>query len=109
MLVTYFLLAIMATAYCVVVAWANLRLLRNRAWRVPLVVSAFRESVAPFIIIALTFSASMLAAGITRFAYYKHHPEDHDSLYGLIISVFLSTFSILPGLALQSVTDSPRR
>ncbi|ROV92126.1 hypothetical protein VSDG_07507 [Cytospora chrysosperma] len=71
--------------------------------------SGFEESVAGFLDAMLLFSISMLVAAITRYASLILHPDEPHSIFGLLDCVFLSTFSIFPALALQSLSYEERR
>jgi hypothetical protein len=123
MMVTYYMAASFATLYFAVVVsavvsafWARRRRGDGRGhgyvskktkpmWRVML---GFSESLQTFVQSALIFSAAMLAAAIYRFSAVFRRPEDPVSSYGLLASVFMSSFSIFVCLVLQSVADSLR-
>lgn len=51
----------------------------------------------------------MLVAAITRYASVIKHPDDSFSVYGLLDSVFLSSFTVFPAFVLQSLSYELRR
>jgi len=83
MLISFYLLASLATLYFVVLAMSHLpRLNKNHDTpeHTGRLVSGFVETTATFLDAALIFSVSMLAAGVSRYASYIRHPEDHQSV-----------------------------
>ncbi|ROV91924.1 hypothetical protein VPNG_09751 [Cytospora leucostoma] len=73
------------------------------------VASGFEESVAGFLDAMLLFAISMLVAALTRYADAIIHPNESHSLFGLQDCVFLSAYSILATLVLQSLSYDLRR
>ncbi|KAH7303862.1 hypothetical protein B0I35DRAFT_155735 [Stachybotrys elegans] len=69
----------------------------------------FQESASDFLDATLVFSAAMQIAAITRYAPLFYDPKADFSFYGLIGSIFMSTFTIFPCIVLQTVTDRMRR
>jgi hypothetical protein len=71
-----------------------------------LVHSAFITSAENFLYALLLFSISMHLATIFRLGSLIQHPLEPAQLYGLQGSVFMSAFSILPALLIQSTIEN---
>jgi hypothetical protein len=69
----------------------------------------FQESTSDFLDASLVFSSAMQVAAITRYASLFYDPKADFSVYGLVGSIFMSTFTIFPCIILQTVTDRVRR
>ncbi|KAH8889264.1 hypothetical protein GQ53DRAFT_825581 [Thozetella sp. PMI_491] len=123
MMVSYYIAAVFATVYFVVLAVAELRAMHKRRKNRPLDTSkfldGFTESVNTFLDAALVFALSMLIAAMTRYVaeLRSNNPYDDNnnnksepySIYGMMGSVYMSTFSIFPALVLHSVGSDLRR
>lgn len=71
-----------------------------------LVHSAFIQSAETFLYALLLFSISMHLATIFRLGSLIQHPLEPAPLYGLQGSVFMSAFSIMPALLVQSTVEN---
>lgn len=54
-------------------------------------------------------TVSMLVAAVTRYGSMIEHPNESFSVYGLLDSVFLSSFTVFPAFVLQSLSYELRR
>lgn len=117
MMITYYVAAIFSTVYYIVLTpelcaafgrslpWVS----KGTRTRYGTFIAGFRESLQGALDATLLFAISMLVAAITRYTKIKYHPDETYSLYGLMDSVFLSSFSILPCFILQSLSHELRR
>jgi len=111
-MISYYLEAIFATIYFLVLLAIRTQLLSHLSNRSPAlqrVLGAFEKTVETFLYASVIFAISMLAAGIARYVQYKFHPEHHESVYALLSSVYMSAFSIFPTLILQCVHERQHR
>lgn len=110
--ISYFIIAFMSVIWFVANIVGDLPIMdahRARKTMVSRIMRGFQETSSDFLDAALVFSAALLLAGVTRFAKTIKHPEMYYSAYGLLGSIFMSTFGIFPALVLQTVTDRVRR
>lgn len=117
MMITYYVAAIFSTVYYIVLTpelcaafgrslpWVS----KGTRARYDTFVAGFRESLPGSLDATLLFAISMLVAAITRYVQLTLHPDKTYSLYGLMDSVFLSTFSVFPCFILQSLSHELRR
>jgi len=105
------MVAILSLIYFVVLTLAKTTSLGSdcRGSSAQRVLSSFQESLNIFIDATLIFAASMAAAGLTRYRSYDDHPEESQSLYGLVGSVYMASFSLLPALMLTTASERLRR
>ena len=113
-MVSYYLALLFASIYFVVLTVTSIKCFyrdhaRAERLRGRTFISIFRETLSTFLDSALNFCISMLGAAITRYSSYIKHPENHQSLYALFGSVFMSGFSILLCIIIQTLAGTVRR
>lgn len=110
MMVSYYLVAFLATLYPIVISLDSVVPFKaSKVWR--RVHSWFEQTLNTFLDASLLFSISMLLAAIYRFSSAYRHPngEDNTFIYSLINAVTVSMFSVFPPLILQSTAPELRR
>ncbi|OTB00251.1 hypothetical protein M426DRAFT_238361 [Hypoxylon sp. CI-4A] len=116
MLITYYLAAALVTAYLFALALSESGVFRSRysaRSKRALVLGGFEESVCTFLDATLVFAVSMLAAACFRCteAFFQEQgaANGHWMIYASLGSIYMSTFSALLPLALQSAAPGLRR
>lgn len=110
MMASYFLVAILATTYFVVISLHSIKALNaNKLWQK--FHSVFEQTLNTFLDSSLIFSISMLLAAIYRFASAAQRPdgEDNTFVYYLVNTVTMSIFSVFPPMILQFTARRLRR
>lgn len=110
MMASYFIVAILATIYFVVISLNCMSALNaNKLWQK--FHGVFEQTLNTFLDSSLLFSISMLLAAIYRFASAARRPdgEDNTFVYYLINTVTISMFSVFPPLILQFTARRLRR
>ncbi|KAL1892493.1 hypothetical protein Sste5346_007003 [Sporothrix stenoceras] len=111
-MVVYYLAAIFATMYFVLLAADQFEPFRRfehhyRRWN--WVVGAFHETVQAFLDTGLIFCISMLISGVYRFGSARLHPDKSHSVYQLTNAAYIGMFTICPPVILQIVSPNRRR
>ncbi|KAI1880005.1 hypothetical protein JX265_001626 [Neoarthrinium moseri] len=111
MIVSYYFAAGLSTIYFAVLIWSIVGRFGHVLLDHPKVertVSCFKESINTFLDASLIFSVAMLGAAVVRFATIRTDPNEDHSAYATLGSVAMSSFSVLPAVILQTVTDGQR-
>ncbi|KAI7775418.1 hypothetical protein LA080_006841 [Diaporthe eres] len=114
-MLSYYMLAIFATLYFIVLFSDSLRdysgaaIPAGRKEGHSILINCFRKSLNTFQDAVLLFAISVNVASITRWAAPIVHPNEPHAFYGLLNANFMSSFSIFPALALQSLSPGLRR
>lgn len=113
MMISYYVAAIFATIYYIMLAPELCQALGHSFFystgRFSRLLAAFAESLQGFMDATLLFAIAMLVAAVSRYARVVQHPDDSYSLFQLLDCVFLSTLAVFPGLVLQSLSHELRR
>ncbi|ETS86357.1 hypothetical protein PFICI_00185 [Pestalotiopsis fici W106-1] len=70
------------------------------------ILRAFRKTVNKFLLADLIFTVGMLGAALWRFHSASHHQEIPYSTFNMLVSFFMSCFSVLSCLVLQAVAKA---
>ncbi|KAI0023393.1 hypothetical protein F4780DRAFT_78765 [Xylariomycetidae sp. FL0641] len=110
-LVSYYILASLATLYFFVLAadrhW-QLKTRKFSGFKLARLLSAFEESTTTFLQATLIFSIGQLSAAAFNFLNIRRNPDNEYTIYGVGGGVLVSTFSIFPPLILQTVSGGIR-
>lgn len=112
MMISYYLVILLLTAYFINLLIARLPAVKRRARKhkwVRRYLQSYTESTGTFLDSALVFAIAMLAAAITRYASYMRNPDKSQTVYALFGSAFMSTFSIFPPIVLQCIHSGLRK
>lgn len=111
-MVVYYLAAIFATMYYVLLAADQFEPFRQfehhrRRWN--WIVGAFHETIQAFLDTGLIFSISMLISGVYRFGSARMHPDKSHSIYQLTNAAYIGILTMFPPILLQIVAPNRRR
>ncbi|KAG6355953.1 hypothetical protein INS49_015338 [Diaporthe citri] len=110
MMISYYLVAALATAYVIIISLNSIKALEESTpWGKPH--KLFEQTMNLFLDASLLFSISILLAAICRFISASEHPDRKDNtfFYSLVNATTIPIFSVFPPLMLHFPARKERR